>query len=83
MTAPLTDYTVQTWQGHARPLPDIDGMSIDGARYIARVHLALGYTVRLWANGVDYCEVYSPEHGFRSGTFAETTYITVRRGDHA
>jgi hypothetical protein len=78
MTHAFTSYTVQLFYKTGtgtRKRDDFDGISIDAAREIAKVHSAFGDTVRLMAEGEDYCEVWTPGGFVRRGTFAETTLV--------
>lgn len=71
-------YLVQTWNDQERVHDDINGLNLASAREIAVTHAnLLGYTARIMANGVDYCEVYTPGKVARKGTFAETTIVTI------
>ena len=79
MSKHLYPYTVQTWRDQTHVGEDFIGLSLDAAREIARTHRALGDTVRLMAEGTDYCEVYPPDSEVRCGTFAETTLVRVER----
>ena len=75
MSKHLYPYTVQTWRDQVRVGEDLTSLSLDAAREIARAHRALGDTVRLMAQGADYCEVYPPDGEVRCGTWAETTIV--------
>lgn len=78
MTHAHTAYMVQLWYKPGtgnRKHEDFDGLSIDAAHEIARAHVAFGDTVRIMAEGEDYCEVWSPDGTVRRGTFAQTTLV--------
>lgn len=75
----FTSFTAQTWHGDTHIVPDFDGLSIDAAREIARTHAAMGYTGRIMAEDVDYCEVYEPDGSVRRGRFAQVTLVHVAR----
>jgi len=73
-------FTAQTWLGEML-VTQIEGLSIDAAREIARVTLGT-HTGRIMAErrsaaDEDYCEVYTKDGGSRVGTFAETTLVTI------
>lgn len=72
----FTSYLCQTWRGQTL-VDELDDLSIDAARHVAKANTAFGYTVRLWAgNGkIDYTEVHAPDGTVRMGRFAETTLV--------
>lgn len=71
-------YIAQTWDGQDQVHDDIHGVDLDSALEIATAHAnLLGYTVRIMAYGIDYCEVYAPGKAARRGTFGQTTIVSL------
>lgn len=68
-------YTVQTWRDARRIHDDLTGLSLAGAREVARAHMHAGYVARIMSEQHDYCEVYPPHGDIRRGTLARTTMV--------
>lgn len=78
--APFGSYTAQAWRDQ-KLITAINGLSIDAAREICRAHLMAGLTGRVWLEGGDYCEVYTPGRPVRCGTFGDTTLVRIIKDD--
>ena len=72
----FSSFTAQMWQSQpdGKLVSQIDDLSVDAAREIARSATMTGHTGRIICNDSDYCEVFDPKRGFRSGKFAETVF---------
>ena len=74
--APFGSYRAQTWDDQTL-VSDIEGLSVDAARHIARAATLTGHTGRMMCESADYCEVYTAAGAIRRGTFAETTLVRI------
>lgn len=69
----FSTYRVQIWRGDTK-LTELEHLSIDAAREVARIAPTMGQTGRIMCHDADYCEVYALD-GVRVGTWAETTCV--------
>lgn len=69
-------FLAQAWNGMDK-VSEVRGLSYDAARHVASAATITGSVGRLMSEdaGVAWCEVFTPNGGYREGPFAQTVLL--------